>query len=866
MPTPEKPTLLIYINNHFDPTWRRCWDRRFTFKGDTFISYADIESYYLLDNLELARKYPEYKFEAEFSLVVQKFLERHPDRLGELQRLAGERRFSITGGGQVIVDTNLILGESIVRNYLIGFLYAEDQLGQAPHLAVRNDGFGNSAQLPQILRGVGIDWATGMSYSPAGGIYWRGLDGSVIVHAHLPSAGDGGGATKYAPCPACRGTGKDGMGEPCPACHGRGIDAALKVRVPQVIRPEAFSILGPATEGAGEGVAEIRMNPEELLPNPDLLPWARSLSAQYDVRFALEEEARSYLQPWFDQIEHPLEDAVHQGVELNPNNTGVYVTRIRTKQNVRRQEYAMAASEALAVMAALKGRPYPHAALDALWKKLLFTMFHDSVTATHVDPAYEEIQDMVREIDAGLDAVRAEVLPVILEPAPATLSVFNPTGFNTTQPVRFSLPAEMKNICLTDETGQPVASTQSSLPAGGGSEIVFVASGVPAYSSRLYRLNGSIAGEVAAAYQPLAGSSIENSRFLVEADEHGLVAIVDKALNRTLVKSGEYRPGELILEHDEGSPWATLNPDQSRTPLADTTRLLSVEKSPISQQMTFEIGAPFRAGYVAGGVAGTLKVTLWNGIDRIDFDLKVHWNTFNHRLRVAFPAAGAGKGMYGIPYGTLSREPYPPEFHWYAANGDWPAVNWAGVEAPGFSVALLNKGLPSYRIEPDQHGDAVILLSVLRSPVIPTYLHEPDYYTMTEWDGMRDAGEHEFEFALTAYSEAFSESGVVPDAESYNAGLVPLAGRLHPVALPVLSSDCCRLAALKWAEKGQALVLRLVEYRGQGGEASLTLPDGFHQVEQTDLLERQGQLLVVDRGKVTLTLRPWEITTLRLAW
>ena len=122
MNTTPKPILYIITNNHFDPTWRRCWDRHFTWKNQTFISYADIEEYYLLDNLELARQHPEYKFEAEFSLVVRKFLERHPDKLGELRQLAGQGRFAVTGGGEVIVDANMILGESLVRNYLYGLL------------------------------------------------------------------------------------------------------------------------------------------------------------------------------------------------------------------------------------------------------------------------------------------------------------------------------------------------------------------------------------------------------------------------------------------------------------------------------------------------------------------------------------------------------------------------------------------------------------------------------------------------------------------------------------------------------------------------------------------------------------------------
>ena len=52
----------------------------------------------------------------------------------------------------------------------------------------------------------------------------------------------------------------------------------------------------------------------------------------------------------------------------------------------------------------------------------------------------------------------------------------------------------------------------------------------------------------------------------------------------------------------------------------------------------------------------------------------------------------------------LERQPYPPRFDWTGANGDWPAVNWAGVETPSMSVALLNKGLPSYRIETEESG------------------------------------------------------------------------------------------------------------------------------------------------------------------
>ena len=43
-----------------------------------------------------------------------------------ITRGAKEGRAFIPGSGDVIVDSNLILGETIIRNYLTGLLWAEE--------------------------------------------------------------------------------------------------------------------------------------------------------------------------------------------------------------------------------------------------------------------------------------------------------------------------------------------------------------------------------------------------------------------------------------------------------------------------------------------------------------------------------------------------------------------------------------------------------------------------------------------------------------------------------------------------------------------------------------------------------------------
>jgi alpha-mannosidase len=842
----SKPTLYIHINNHFDPMWRRCWDRRFTFKGNTFISYADIEEYYLLDNLELARQNPGYKFEAEFSLVVQKFLERHPELLGELQQLSRDGRFAVTGGGQVIVDSNMILGESLIRNYLLGLFWVEDVFGQKTNLAVRNDAFGNSAQLPQILRGCEINWATGMSYSYPEGRYWRGLDGSTLLHATLPYAGHGGGVTKYAPCPNCRGAGGD-----CPRCQGRGIDTSERARLPGEIDLHAFEELG---------AARVMLSPEELLPNPALITWAEEQKANFDVRFALEEEALPHLQPWLERLEQPPIEQVHPGVELNPNNSGVWVSRIKTKQTVRRREHALLGVEFLWVQAALAGRPYPRADFAQTWRKLLYTMFHDAITATHVDPAYEELMDIGIQVDLETEGLRQAAIEKLVTPEPGMISVINLGGSKTTQFVTARLPGNLKRVGIVDEKGLPVNILETDSD-GERTRVTFIAKNVPPHAALTYHL-GELQAERVHAANP-EQLRIENSRFSIEADAGGILSVFDKWLGKTILQNNEYRPGELILEHDEGSPWATLHPDQSRLSLADFTQV-SVEHAASFQRLVLETWAPFRAGYVSQGMQARLEVVLVEGIERIDFRLHVHWNTFNHRLRVAMPVPSEGKSIYGIPYGMLERQPYPPRFDWTGANGDWPAVHWAGVEAPRMSVALLTKGIPSYRIEAASTGGTAILLSVLRSPAIPTYLHEPEFYTMTEYDGMRDAGEHDFEFAVTAYAEPFAQSSVALDAENYNAGLLAVPGKAQLTEMPQIHAHAVRLAAVKWAEKEEALILRLCEFRGQGEQIEVELPNWVKSAWQVNLLERQDVPMEIGNRRVQLNLRPWEIATLKL--
>jgi len=544
---------------------------------------------------------------------------------------------------------------------------------------------------------------------------------------------------------------------------------------------------------------------------------------------------------------------------------------------VRRQEQALMATEALSVMAALKGQPYPAADLKRIRQDQYFTMFHDAITATHVDAAYRELESSWQKIDQDTARCRDVALAALLQPPQAgEFSVINPTSQTVTAACTVVLETA-EAVELLDEKGQPAGILEVGPSDAGLAEVTFLVESLPPFAARVYRPAPSAirlaSGSGSSENELPSEAAIENQRFRVQADANGLVSVYDKILGREILDAGNVRPGELILGHDEGSPWATLYPNQTRTSLTPYTRLVAVEKKPHLQRLIFQVEAPREMGLSGKSLRARLSVTLVDGLERVDFAAQVYWDAFSYRLRVAMPVPRLpeveARHVYEIPYGTLVRQPYPAEFRWSGPNGDWPAIHWAGVEQPGLSVALFNQGTPSYRIEPDTPeasgpGREVILLSLLRSPTIPTYLHEPEYYTMTEWDGMRDSGEHDFAFAITAYDRPFAATSVVLDGEIYNAALVNAPGIADLPAMPEVISDVARLSAIKWAETGSGLVLRLVEFRGEGGEVTIVPRPGIKTAEKVNLLERQAEPLRMVNEAIRLHLRPWEIATIKL--
>ena len=739
--------VYIFCCNHTDLIWKRGFKKDYRYLGKKYVGYSTIERMCIDDHLKSALKYSNYSFMIESAMVLRTYLERNPDMLDVFKQLIKEDRFELLACGEIIPDTNMPNGETIVRNYLYGLKWAEETLGYRPTTGNLTDAFGVSAQMPQIFNGFGIKWITGLSYSVPDNEYWRGLDGSIVKIfpwlAETDFSKSFGGGTYYQPCKICNGDG-------CDSCDGYGVERTFRMgRAPDPsdLNFDRF------------GFAAVESYPEEATII-DNLPELVQSDENYEYKFGLYKHmAENELRDWvnFTSVDEKLIASQTEGNP--PPQTACFVTRIKTKQNVRRLEYRTLTAEMKAAELWRNGGDYPRDDFKTLWRNISLACFHDVITGTHNDIGYEEITELYAECD--------KLLPI--------------------KTAAMKLPSEK-----------------------------------------------------------ISADSIENAKYLIRFDNHGITEIFDKTLNKQIINKSVGYANELILENDYGDPWFVRETDCKRVRLGSMTELADITADDEKYTLTFK-GNYNGDDYKVQGLRWEQKVYLYlNDENIIKFTTDILWNTFDRRIRVSFPTyADNDDGIYSIPYGSIKRSRYDkiPSGKIGAADGDWPCVEYFSNTN---GTALINTGTPSSRIE---NGE--MLISVLRSPTFLGSLNGAHIC-----DGTRDEGQHSFTYALYSYG-GDTDTAVYPIARAFNFN--ELCGEIPDLPIEIINGDVS-VTCYKRAENGDGIIVRLFNYTAYATVAVIEIP--FTQAFVTDMYEEIINQIPISDGKISLTVEPYKIVTI----
>jgi alpha-mannosidase len=143
----------------------------------------------LLDSLLLALdREPDLRFHLDGQMaLIDDYLELRPERAGALRRAAARGRISL-GPWYTLPDEHLVSGEALIRNLELGLAGAR-RLGRPMLVGYLPDQFGHTAQMPQILRLMGIAHAVlwrGVPAAVRSAVFtWEGLDGGAVSAVHL---------------------------------------------------------------------------------------------------------------------------------------------------------------------------------------------------------------------------------------------------------------------------------------------------------------------------------------------------------------------------------------------------------------------------------------------------------------------------------------------------------------------------------------------------------------------------------------------------------------------------------------------------------------------------------------------------------
>jgi len=513
---------------------------------------------------------------------------------------------------------------------------------------------------------------------------------------------------------------------------------------------------------------------------------------------------------------------------------GVNTTKGTLKRKNRIAESSLRSAEILSSIAALMiSKEPPAEKLESMWKTLLEMHFHDAVTGTHCAEAG-------REIEAAYDTLIADATRAVGDTsrsiadgtAPDAVTVFNLTGAATAGHVIWNREADATLV------SEGRAYDTQRLADG---RLVTYVNDLPALGQKTLTIQKRDAGRRQSPFG-ISPNAIESPHFSLRFDSDGRIeSLIDLDAGREVFAAPA---NDLRLFEDKPGrfeAWEIAKGYESRR--IDAARFLGMEKGQSGPLLASVI-----LNWRIGDSSLRQEVIAYAHSRRIDFHTEVDWRENQKILRVHFPLRiHAKRATYEIPFGTIERSTRPVNT-FDEAKFEVPFLRWFDVGEHGYGVSFLNDGKYGGCVR-----ENVASISLLKSPRFP--------------DPTSDTGRHEFTYSLFPHRGDWREAGTFAEAVLLNSPFLAVGGASSKsiVNYVTLSRAGIAVEAFKKAEDGHGWILRLVDYYGQRGAVTVTMPLPVHAVEACNILERRvDESVTTVNGGFSYETRPFGIHSFRL--
>ncbi|MBM3133958.1 MAG: alpha-mannosidase [Chloroflexi bacterium] len=769
--------------------------------------------------LNMMREFPDYLFCQSQMKLYEDLKSLYPEIYAQIKERVQEGRWEVIGGMYVEPDCNLISGESFVRQLQFGREFARREFGTTSSVCWLPDVFGIAWFVPQILQRAGfrflitnkpVIWNDTNEF-PHNTFWWEGPDGSRIL-AHLP-------ATHF----------------------GASIDADVmltnwneykqKVACSEVIYNYGYA------DGRGGPSREDVLSGRRYKNMPGM---PQALFTHGEEAFERIEARAEGLPVWKDEL-------------YLETHRGTYTTQARLKKNNRKAEILYRNAEAMSALASLLGGSYPQEDLHEGWRLILKNQFHDILPGSHVTQAlHDALKDYETVFAKGHKALTSALSYIgnQISSESAVVAVFNMQPWARTDVVEAEFRASPATSCqIVDANGNNVP-FQVLGQDDGRVRVLIEAGDVPPLGYTVYRL---VAGQPDVSTPFIVhGDSIENDFFQVRFDEQGTISgIYDKKNDRQAIAQGN----KFQLFEDVPGRYAAWDivPMYKDREFA----VSPVERSEIAENGPVRLVLRQERSFMKSKMVQ--RIILYRRLPRIDFATEIEWGERDRLLKAGFLVnVNAMRATYDMSYGYIERATHA-NTSWDAAKFEVCGHLWADLSEGDYGVSLLNDCKYGY----DIFGHRM-RLTLLRGPQYP--------------DPTADWGHHSFTYSLYPHRGDWRQAETPRRAWELNDPLMAIpigagGGNLQSTgSFLSIDSDHVMLSALKMAEEGDGLILRLYEDQNRRGTVKVTFPSAtlrtsFHppsRAIECDPYENEIGPADVVSGSLRFDIKPFEVRTFKL--
>lgn len=759
--------------------------------------------------VKLMDKYPDFCFSQSQAVTYRVVEQEYPELFEAIRRHVKRGNWDITASMWTEADLNMVGTEALVRQFLEAKRYVKEKFGFEPKVCWEPDTFGHIWTLPQVASKAGLKYYYFMRCGKGHPIFWwQSPDGtralaftSVFNNSVTPK---------------------------------NMVDVAIDLYSRYGLKTSMF-VYGVGDHGGGATIEDVEAAHE--IQKKQVLP-AIAFSSTH--RFFEEAERKPSIKAL------PVIND-----ELQFTFDGCYTTHSDIKRYNRLCERLLVDAERFA---AFSGK-YPRDYLRKAWLNTLFNQFHDILDGSGAPEGYvlpvklaEEALRIADDILKG--SVRALAERIKFSGNGIPIVVFNSLSWDRTDLVKIKVP---KRAIPRNPTVISAGDQEKSPVQVAGDEVLFLAK-VPSIGYRVYYLvEGSRAEE------DLAGLSanenaVENEFFKLEVEKNSgtITSLYDKASDRLVFKKDRFKSTTPVfsnllqvlyeLPHDM-SAW--IIGEISRTEnLIRGAEVELIESGPVR--------ASFKVVHKHSKSKITQRISLLKGIPRVDFETEIDWREVSDdqteapMLKVSFtPILEDSKATFEIPFGYVER---------VVDGTETPALRWVDLSDGEYGMSLLNDSKYGFDVKGNTVRMTLVRTSYSPDPKPDQRVHTIRYSVFPHKGSWKEALTFRKGYELNHPLEAVRVA-----KPSRSDGSEPEIASFIQVKPNNVVVSCVKLA-----EESDDYIIRIYDASGEGVKAEILF--GFHIEEayEVDLMEKKLAVLKIQRNKLNLSMRPFDIRTVRI--